>query len=239
MAMLTAFGGPKPFLTRSAVLAATGMATTVVMVWLARAYGMWYGDGRVLGPGEGFWSFAYAWGTVGLLLYGAWAFNFKGLVRPVGLALVGYFFMGLLAMLGMRFNFLGFLIYWAGAGAATAYYEPGLRGTTRPARMPDRLKAEVQARGTWVRMVMNRVRGGMPPSLQDFVARQLMATVMRPIWKECTLSAPGDAALADLGELALLAKELVSGRLDSDRDQAVYRAVFKALLADWTSIHQG
>lgn len=236
--MLTAFGGPKRFLTRTAVLGATGMATTVAMVWLGQLYGLWYGDGRVLGPGEGFWAFAYAWGTVGLLLYGCWAFNFKGVVRPVGLALVGYFFMGLLAMLGMRFNFLGFLVYWAGAGAATAYSEPFFRGYTRPARMSDKLKAEIQARGVWVRTTLNRVRGGMPPSLQDFVARELMATVMRPIWKECTLRSPGEDALADLGDLAMLAKQLVSGRLDTDRDQAVFRAVFKALLADWNAIHQ-
>jgi hypothetical protein len=238
MAIFSAFGGPRRFFTRTAQLALVGMAVTIAMVELGQLFGRWYGDGRVLGPGEGFWSYTYAWGTVLVLLYGLWAFNLKAFVRPVGLALVGYGFMGLLGMLGMRFGLPGFVIYWAGAGAAATYAEPIFRGYTRPARLPDKLTNEVRARANFVREAMAAARGGMPPALQDFVARQLMAQLMQPIWKDCTLRQPSADALADLRELPLLARQL-AGAMDGEREQAIYRAVFKALLADWNAIHYG
>ncbi|MDB5099107.1 MAG: hypothetical protein JWM80_3528 [Cyanobacteria bacterium RYN_339] len=236
--MFSSFGGPKRFFTRTAFIAVVGMLTTIGMVWLGQMYGHWYGDGRVLGAGEGFWSFAYAWGTVLTVLYGLWAFNFRTIVRPIGMALFGYGFMGLLGMLGMRFGLPGFLVYWAGAGAATAYAEPFFRGYQRPARMSDRFTGEIRNRAMWVREALDAARGGMPTQLQDFIARQLMATLMQPIWKECTLKLPSNDALQDLRELPLLTRQLV-GAMDKERDQAIFRAVFKALLADWNAIHQG
>jgi len=236
MAGFSAFGGPKRFFVRTAQIAAIGMVVTIAMVWLAQLYGTWYGDGRVLGPGEGFWAYTYAWGTVLVGLYGLWAFNFQRVVRPIGVALVGYGVMGVLGMLGMRFGLPGFLIYWAGAGAAATYTEPFFRGHTRPARMPDKLANEIRTRAAWVRETMEAARPGLPPQLQDFVARKLMAQTLRPIWKDVTLRAPSADALQDLRELPLLAKEL-AGKIQDQRDEAIFRAVFKALLADWNAIH--